>query len=101
MELNPPPKVREATEMYLEDQDAFGQWLVECCDLHVDCTATTQCLFASWKEWAERGQEFVGSQRRFAEALDSKGFKRWREPDTGRMGFKGIVLKSEGAEAQL
>ncbi|MCW3476332.1 phage/plasmid primase, P4 family [Limobrevibacterium gyesilva] len=93
--LAAPETVINATEEYLEAEDATGQWLDECCIQARHLYATSGALFASWKAWAERTGEFVGSQKRFVQSLQSRGLLAKREGGTGRSGFEGIGLKPD------
>jgi putative DNA primase/helicase len=100
--LNAPASVREATDDYLEAEDALGQWIAERCLVAGQVTngraimrplyATTAQLFGSWKDWAEQAGEFVPSQKRFSQALAARGFLPKRQDGTGRMGFQGIEV---------
>ena len=54
----------DATEGYLEDEDALGAWMDECCNAKSSYYDTSSNLFASWKEWADRG-----GVRRIAKAV--------------------------------
>lgn len=93
--LEPPHCVRSATEEYFEAEDAFGRWIDECCSRDRNLTSGTSELFASWKEWADKFEEYVGSMKRFSEGLAQRGYAKrrdWR----GRMGFIGIALKNQG-----
>jgi putative DNA primase/helicase len=93
--LAPPECVRLATEQYLSDEDALGQWLEERCTKSEGFFATSTELFKNWRNWAESAGEFVGSQKRFAQMLQDRGFVRKREAMTGRAGFSGIAVKIE------
>jgi putative DNA primase/helicase len=93
--LSPPEAVRAATSQYLEDEDALGQWLKERCSAKEGFYATTAELFASWRKWAEKAGEFVGSQKRFSQLLQDRGFERKRQSMTGRAGFAGITIRIE------
>jgi putative DNA primase/helicase len=77
--LKPPAAVIAATDDYLEVEDAFGSWLEECCAQGPNETATSAELWDSWQRWAAKSNEFVGSQRRFAQKLEDRGFKRDRD----------------------
>jgi putative DNA primase/helicase len=90
--LAPPPVVREATEKYLTDEDAITQWMDECCCLDDAYAEGSTALFESWKTWAEKVGEYIGSQKRLTQALDKRGLVRDRGPD-GRVIFRGIALK--------
>jgi putative DNA primase/helicase len=91
--LKPPPVVVAATEDYLNEEDALARWIEECCAIDPIYYDTVANLFPNWRVWAENAGEFVGSQKRFSQALDDRGYQRQRESGTGRAGFKGIALK--------
>lgn len=93
--LAPPEAVRAATDEYLESEDALAQWIGECCVTAPDEYATIAVLFASWKAWAEKAGEFVGSQKRFGQSLRDRGYVPQRQGGTGRAGFMGIGLYQE------
>lgn len=75
---------------YLEAEDATSAWLDECCIRDPNAWATSTELFTSWKAWAERSGEFVGSLKRFGQNLEGRGFQPMRKRD-GR-GFQGIEI---------
>lgn len=58
-----PAVIRAATEAYFEDQDVFGQWLDECCDLGASESEGPAKLFESWREYARAAAEEPGSQK--------------------------------------
>ena len=97
--LAPPEAVRQATDEYLETEDAMSAWIAECCETLGTHYATSGELFASWKAWAERAGEFAGSQKRLSQQLQARGFEPKRQAGTGRMGFLGIsVVKLDGPQ---
>jgi putative DNA primase/helicase len=65
--------VRHATDAYLAAEDAIALWIEERCACDPIYTERSASLFASWKSWAERAGEFVGSQKRFAQAIEDRG----------------------------
>jgi putative DNA primase/helicase len=89
--LAPPQVVRDATSAYLEAEDAVGAWIEERCNCNTQAWACRRTLFADWKEWANSAGEWVGSQRRFIQALETRGFASLRKK-AGR-GFAGIELR--------
>jgi putative DNA primase/helicase len=91
--LAPPPAVRDATAAYLEAEDAVGAWIEECCQCSPQAWGSRRTLFADWSRWATSAGEYVGSQRRFIQALETRGFVPERKR-TGR-GFAGIELRPE------
>jgi putative DNA primase/helicase len=89
--LNTPPVVETATREYFAAEDALSRWLEDRTELKPGFWENASDLFRNWKEWAESGGEFVGSQKRFSESLASKGVAQVRKK-TGR-GFEGIRLR--------
>ena len=92
MGVCPPKSVQDATSEYFEGEDAMGGWIEERCVLATNAKALTAELFNDWKQWAESAGEFVGSQRRFADLLITRGLEKWRN-SVGLRGFRGIGLK--------
>lgn len=88
--LGAPEVVLGATRDYFTAEDVLGRWLEETCRQDANATATTKALFAAWKQWAELGGEFVGSEKRFATELGTRGFAKWTEPGTRHHGFQGV-----------
>jgi putative DNA primase/helicase len=82
----------DATEEYFEAEDALGRWLDERCVREANAKSLTAELFNDWKQWAEAAGEFIGSQKRFADLLLTRGFEKWRN-GMGVRGFQGIGLK--------
>jgi putative DNA primase/helicase len=74
--LKQPAAVIAATDEYLETEDAFGSWLEEKCKLSPNVYESPSKLWQSWQEWAAKANEFVGTQRRFLQKLEDRGFKR-------------------------
>jgi putative DNA primase/helicase len=91
--LAPPQAVRDATAAYLEAEDAVGAWIEECCQRSPQAWESRGRLFTAWSRWATSAGEYVGSQRRFIQALETRGFVSLRK-NTGR-GFAGIELRGE------
>lgn len=94
--LKPPARVIEATEEYLEAEDAMGRWLEENCDRNPSARTTTNDLFTSWKTWSDHGGEYVGTIRKFSEDVAKRGFARWKSGSL--KGFRGIALKDQEVE---
>jgi putative DNA primase/helicase len=91
--LTPPASVRDATEAYMAAEDGLAQWLDARCVQVPNAVGTAARLFADWKTWAESAGEYVGSQKRFSQTLEERGFKRTRVSGVGR-GFQGIGLRA-------
>jgi putative DNA primase/helicase len=91
--LNPPDAVRQATNDYLAAEDTFEQWIEETCAVDRSYFATIAELFASWKTGTEAAGEFTGSQKRFSQNLEARGFQRDRRGSGRDRGFYGIALR--------
>ena len=90
--LNAPGAVIAATDKYLHDEDAHGQWIEQRCAVDPIYSASSTDLYNSWKNWSEAAGERPGSsQRRFSQALEGCGFAK-RHERTGSI-FSGIALK--------
>jgi putative DNA primase/helicase len=63
--------VTEATAAYLEAEDAMGAWS----EKDPKAWTKTTKLFGSWRNWAEACEEWVGSNKRFAQALEDRGLR--------------------------
>ena len=88
--LRAPPEVLDATAEYLEAEDAMGAWLEECCIQSPGLELSSSLLFASWKAWAEKAGEFPGSQKRFSQAMQNRGFEGRK--NHGRSVVQGVGL---------
>jgi putative DNA primase/helicase len=91
--LSPPKVVSEATAAYLEAEDAIAVWLDECCELDANAWEASAILFLSWTNWATKSGEHVGTQKRFVQALENRGFIYQREGGRGRRGFFGARVR--------
>jgi P4 family phage/plasmid primase-like protien len=90
--LQAPEEVLAATEEYFEDEDALGRWLKERCHEADEATVLSQDLFNDWREWCGENGEYVGSQKKLSTNLKDRGFHKWRDPYSGRNGFRGLEL---------
>lgn len=97
-EMEMPQIVKRETYEYFEDQDAFGQWLLECCEVdkrslpdeHLARCMSSK-LFASWAQWAAANGEKPGTNKRFSEEMARRGFRKKR--GASGVEFFGIGLK--------
>ena len=96
--LQQPEAVRTATEAYLSAEDSLAAWLDEKCERGANLWASSAILFSSWKTWADAAGESPGNSKRFAQALETRGFnparKRLGNSNPVR-GFEGLCLLSE------
>lgn len=95
-----PAVVEDATNEYFDEQDTFGQWLDECCEVgesHHGYIATTDSLYTSWQQFAFANGADPGTKRRtFPETMQQRGFVavKNRGGIRGR-GFAGIRLAQD------
>lgn len=94
--LKAPTSVTQATDSYLEAEDAISQWIADCCQVSRTHSDTSANLFASWTKWAIGAGETAGSQKRFAQLLEAHGFTARRQAGTGRAGFVGLSVGKSG-----
>ena len=90
-----PAVVTRATDTYFAEQDLFGQWLEDECDVEIGNTfkwEPTSQLFRCWKSYAERLGESSGNSKSFAEAMRRRGFEHHRGTKGLRM-FRGVQAK--------
>jgi putative DNA primase/helicase len=80
-----PESVMDATDKYFEEQDVFGKWIEEKCEVnvHKGQFETSERLFKSWQEFAIGRGEFPGTAKSFGANMSRKGFVR----ETKRVDF--------------
>jgi len=89
--LAPPESVTTATAAYLESEDAIAAWIDDCAERDPNAWESSNGLFASWMTWANKTGEYVGSQTRFVQALETRGLT-FNRRNKGR-GFLGLRLR--------
>jgi putative DNA primase/helicase len=93
--LKTPAVVRSATDDYLLDEDLPGLWFTERCELRTGEWTSSAELYASFKSWAEDGNEFQFTQRRLSHKLRDMGLVLEKRGKNGARGFSGVKLKPE------
>jgi putative DNA primase/helicase len=83
-----------ATAEYLESEDALTTWIEDKCDRNPIAKETSTDLFLSWKNWADAAGEPSGTQRRFSQKLEERGFEKVK--DRYGRSFQGLRLQSLG-----
>jgi P4 family phage/plasmid primase-like protien len=73
--LAPPAAVRAASDEYFAEEDAIARWIDEECVTGKHLWGIGVALWTSWKAWAERNNEWVGTRKSFAQALKDRGFE--------------------------
>ena len=88
--LHPPATVVEATDNYMAAEDALSLWIKERCKRIGYGGTELSVLFADWRKWALASGEEPGSQKRFSQALEAKGYAK--DQRARRATFLGIAL---------
>jgi hypothetical protein len=91
-----PRSITSATEQYFEDQDLFGAWLEDSCDLGDRTNGETAAqLFISWKFFCEAAGERPGSQKALGNRLRVRGLSNGAKRADGSVKkvWFGISLK--------
>jgi putative DNA primase/helicase len=76
-----PESIVTATNEYFEEQDLFGHWLEECCDVERDNPhkwENATVLLGSWRDFTEASGEKPATTRSMSGALISRGFGKKR-----------------------
>jgi P4 family phage/plasmid primase-like protien len=99
--LAPPLEILVATEEYFDEEDSVGRWVKDRCELCDDGHVLSSELYEDWRTWCGENGEYTGSQKKLSIALKDRGYQKWRDPLTGRMGFKGMRLIHNPGEFQV
>ena len=93
--LCPPQAVLDATEAYMQSEDAFATWVDEKCVREASAWQSVTALFTSWKDWAEASREHPGTRKEFRNQLEQRGLVNHRRAaGDGYLGLKLIQEKS-------
>ena len=91
LSLDPPSKVRAATEEYRTEMDIVGDWLKERCLVDPPAVTLTSRLYENYKFWCEEERIQVATKSWFGRNLEQKGFvNTWQG---GKRARQGIQLK--------
>lgn len=90
--LQKPGVVANATNEYFEDQDTFGRWLAEACEIGRAHVATLTALWDSWTRFAcSEGESAMKRNKGFTDALRARGFRPIKDTHNIRgRGFQGL-----------
>ena len=88
--LAPPAAVLVATDNYLQAEDAISNWIRERCKRIEYGGTLSSRLYGDWCIWSKAAGEDPGSQKRFSQALEDKGYVK--DPKARHATFIGIAL---------
>lgn len=77
-----------------------NQWLEECCIVNPRGFTKSAELFASWKAFAERNGEYVGTAKALSQELQRLGFERGIGGHASDRGFRGLTVRPEAPPNQ-
>ena len=89
--LAPPAAVIRATDDYLQMEDALSNWIRECCKPIGYGGTECSVLYRDFRSWALAAGEEPGSQKRFSQALEAKGYIK--NSKARHATFLGIALE--------
>jgi putative DNA primase/helicase len=96
--LAPPSVILDATNEYLDEEDAIGRFLKERCYLgDQSASEDVSDLYASYKEWCEVGGERAMSTKRFSQNLSDRKLQKGQNSKTRRALFRGVRLLERAA----
>ena len=90
--LNPPAKVRAATESYRAEMDWLSAFLADCCSLQDSAKTSAADLYAAFSLWWIHDDE-TPSQKDFGGRLTASGLQRFKK--SGKSWWRAIALKSK------
>lgn len=85
-QLKRPKCVQDAIEKYRKDNDWFGNFLDECCEVDESYTERSGELYISYRNHSDRMGAFKRSNADFVAALENAGFERKKTK-------KGIIIR--------
>jgi putative DNA primase/helicase len=91
--LAKPKALRKATDDYLAAEDAVAEFIAECCTTDPNDTALSSALFKRWSLWTVARGEFGGSQKRFSQTLEDRGFVKVHTRNGWQ--FQGVAVVAE------
>ena len=89
--LNPPMKVKIATEDYKQEMDIVGRFIDDECKIDENAFIQIKELYSAYERWCEETGREKLSKKKFSQILEDKGFKRDRI-HSGRI-IRGLTLK--------
>lgn len=96
--IDPPQKVRDAIEHYMESNDWLSYFLSERCELDPAYVAKSSEVYNEYRIFCTQVGEFTRSTTDFYTALETVGFERYRDRK-GRY-IKGLRLKTDFMEEE-
>ena len=97
--LDPPERVRVATEEYFSEEDTLGRWISDNCRHDPLVKTETRELYGDFATWADLMGMRPGDEKKFARGLVSRGYDRSRHPRSRRSMIEGLRLLLDSEKA--
>ena len=91
-----PAVVANATASYFAEQDVFGQWLEDTCDVEPGNPhkwETSAKLFASWTDYGKAAGEESGTAKTFSANMQARGLEKWKASKGVRV-YRGVCFRA-------
>jgi putative DNA primase/helicase len=89
--LAAPKIVTDATEEYLADEDTITAWVDDRCVRNNTAWESTNDLFKSYSDWAQKSGEKAGTKKEFREGLNKTNFMTFQRRERGN-GYCGLLI---------
>jgi putative DNA primase/helicase len=89
--LAAPKIVTDATAEYLADEDTITAWIEDRCVRRHDAWESTNELFKSYSDWAQKSGEKAGTKKEIREGLNKTNFMTFQRRERGN-GYCGLVI---------
>ncbi|MDP7629997.1 MAG: phage/plasmid primase, P4 family [SAR324 cluster bacterium] len=97
--LNPPEKVRVATEEYFTEEDTLGRWINDNCRHDPLVKTETRELYGDFASWADLMGIRPGDEKKFVRGLVNRGYDRRKHPRSRRSMIEGLRLLLDSEKA--
>ena len=97
--LNPPEKVRVATEEYFTEEDTLGRWINDNCRHDPLVKTETRELYGDFASWADFMGIRPGDEKKFVRGLVNRGYDRRKHPRSRRSMIEGLRLLLDSEKA--
>ena len=77
---------------HLAGEDSFELWRSDCTVADKNAWESSADLWKSWRGWAEKAGEVVGTQRGFSSKLEDHGFVPERRSHMSTRGYRGARI---------
>lgn len=90
--LAPPRAVVDATEDYLESEDAVGRFLKERCRMDPNAWTSSAAMWGEWEAWAKREGAFIGHAKLLLRNLEKRGIESKQKGKDRVRAFVGVEI---------